>query len=111
MSKVMETIKTKAALLGKTIVLPEGEDSRVVEAAASAVKEGVAKVVLLGNPEEISASTVTGKTSIPNVPKLLTLANKTLTSDFLIKTLNQIYASFSSNLLYFYKRLLYNIIE
>jgi len=56
MSKVMETIKTKASLLGKTIVLPEGEDSRVVEAAASAVKEGVAKVVLLGNVEEIKAN-------------------------------------------------------
>ena len=56
MSNVMETIKSKAALLGKTIVLPEGEDSRVVEAAAAAVKEGVAKVVLLGNPEEIKAN-------------------------------------------------------
>ena len=56
MSNVMETIKKKAALLGKNIVLPEGEDSRVVEAAAAAVKEGVAKITLLGNPEEIKAN-------------------------------------------------------
>lgn len=53
MSKVMQDIKTKAALLNKHIVLPEGEDSRVVEAAAAAAKEGIARVTLLGNPEEI----------------------------------------------------------
>ena len=39
--------------LGKTIVLPEGEDKRVVEAACQVVKQGVAKIILLGNEEEI----------------------------------------------------------
>ena len=53
MSKVMESIKSRAALLGKHIVLPEGEDARVVTAAAAAVKEGIAKVTLIGNPDEI----------------------------------------------------------
>ena len=46
-------IKAKAAALKKHIVLCEGEDSRVVKAAAMAVKEGVAKITLLGNAEEI----------------------------------------------------------
>jgi len=59
MSNIMETIKSKASVLGKHIVLPEGEDSRVVVAAAAAVKEGIAKVTLLGNPEEIKKNNPT----------------------------------------------------
>lgn len=51
---VLENIKKQASLLNKNIVLPEGEDSRVVLAASLAVKEGLAKVTLLGNPEEIA---------------------------------------------------------
>ena len=46
MSKVLDNIKKRAAALGKTIVLPEGEDNRVVKAAAESVKEGIAKIVL-----------------------------------------------------------------
>ena len=40
MTKVLERIKERAAALHKHIVLPEGEDARVVRAAADAVKEG-----------------------------------------------------------------------
>lgn len=50
---VLEQIKSKAAALHKTIVLCEGEDSRVVRAAQMATEEGIAKIVLLGNAEEI----------------------------------------------------------
>lgn len=50
---VLEQIKLKASKLCKTIVLCEGEDSRVVQAAADATKEGIAKIVLLGNPDAI----------------------------------------------------------
>ena len=53
MANVLESIKLNARALNKNVVLPEGEDSRVVEAAAQAVKEGLAIVTLLGNPEEI----------------------------------------------------------
>ena len=41
MSNVLEIIKQKAQAKNKNIVLPEGEDSRVVKAAAEAVKEGL----------------------------------------------------------------------
>ena len=51
---VLENIKKQASALNKNIVLPEGEDSRVVLAASLAVKEGIAKVTLLGNPDEIA---------------------------------------------------------
>lgn len=44
--------RPKAASLKKTIVLCEGEDRRVVEAAAQITKEGIAKIVLIGNEEE-----------------------------------------------------------
>lgn len=53
MKNVLEQIKEKAKALKKTIVLCEGEDPRVVKAAADATKEGIAKIVLLGNEEEI----------------------------------------------------------
>ncbi len=49
---LLDEIKAKAAALKKTIVLCEGEDRRVVEAAAQITKEGIAKIVLIGNEEE-----------------------------------------------------------
>ena len=51
MAFVDELLK-KAKTLGKTIVLCEGEDKRVVEAASLIVKEGIAKIILIGNEEE-----------------------------------------------------------
>ncbi len=49
---LLDEIKAKAASLQKTIVLCEGEDKRVVEAAAQVTKEGIAKIILIGNEEE-----------------------------------------------------------
>ncbi|MBO7377615.1 MAG: phosphate acetyltransferase, partial [Clostridia bacterium] len=53
MTKVMKSILERASLLNKHIVLPEGEDARVVAAAAAAKSQGIANVTLLGDPEEI----------------------------------------------------------
>jgi phosphate acetyltransferase len=50
---VLKDIRERAAKHNKTIVLPEGYDDRIIEAAEMITKEGVAKVILLGNPEEI----------------------------------------------------------
>jgi phosphate acetyltransferase len=49
---LLDEIKAKAASLHKTIVLCEGEDKRVVEAAAEITKQGIAKIVLIGNEAE-----------------------------------------------------------
>lgn len=49
---LLDEIKAKAAKLGKTIVLCEGEDKRVIQAAAEITKQGIAKIVLIGNEEE-----------------------------------------------------------
>lgn len=48
----VKELESKAAKAGKKIVLCEGEDKRVVEAAAKIVKEGIAKIVLVGNEAE-----------------------------------------------------------
>ncbi|WP_392562156.1 phosphate acetyltransferase [Orbus sturtevantii] len=37
----------------KTIVLPEGDEPRTIKAAATCAERGIAKCVLLGNPDEI----------------------------------------------------------
>ena len=51
---VMREIKKKASALNKTIVLCEGEDARVVKAAADATEQEIAKIILLGDPEKIA---------------------------------------------------------
>lgn len=50
---VIEEIKKKASAINKKIVLCEGEDRRVVEAASICTQDKIARIVLLGNPEQI----------------------------------------------------------
>lgn len=52
MADLLEEIKKKAIAAKKTVVLCEGEDRRVVEAAAKITQEGIAKIVLIGNEAE-----------------------------------------------------------
>ncbi len=47
---ILEGFRKKAAGLGRTVVLPESHDERVVQAAARLLEEGICKVVLLGKP-------------------------------------------------------------
>ena len=49
----IDVIKEKARADKKTIVLPESEDRRVLEATETILKEGLANVVLIGNEEQI----------------------------------------------------------
>ena len=51
-----EDLKKRAGEKPRTIVLCEGEDKRVVEAAQRCVEEKVAKIVLLGKESEIRAA-------------------------------------------------------
>lgn len=48
-------IMRKARLNKKTIVLPEAEDARILEAASIILARGVANIVLLGEPETVKA--------------------------------------------------------
>ena len=51
---VIEKIKAKAKTDVKHIVLAEGSEPRTVQAAAKIVAEGLAKITLVGKPEEIA---------------------------------------------------------
>ena len=53
--EVMRTIITKASQKPKRVVFPEGDNTKVVEAARQLVEEGLARPILLGNPEIIEA--------------------------------------------------------
>ena len=50
---MIEHVWNKARMNKKCIVLPEGEEPRTVQAAAKVRDEGIAKPVLLGNPDVI----------------------------------------------------------
>ncbi len=52
--RFIDGIKAKAKENVKTIVLPETEDARTYEAAETILKEGTAKLVLVGSEEEIA---------------------------------------------------------
>ena len=49
----IQSIKEKARANLKTIVLPETQDLRTLEAAHTALKEGIAKIILIGDEKEI----------------------------------------------------------
>lgn len=54
MSKFIEALKERAKKDVKTIVLAEGEEVRAIKAAEIALKEGYAKIILVGNPDKIN---------------------------------------------------------
>ena len=51
--KFIENIKQRAKENIKTIILPEAEDERVLEAASKVVMQGFANIILLGNENKI----------------------------------------------------------
>ena len=51
--KFIENIKQRAKENIKTIILPESEDERVLEAASKVVMQGFANIILLGNENKI----------------------------------------------------------
>lgn len=53
---ILDVMIPMAREKGSTVVLPEGQDPRVITAAVKAAKEGVAKPIVLGTPDEISAA-------------------------------------------------------
>ncbi len=55
MSKFLDEVIAKAKSDIQTIVLPEGDDPRVVEAGVKAAKDGLAKIVILGSQETVAA--------------------------------------------------------
>ena len=59
MSDFLDRMKAAAKADKKTIVLPEGEDPRTIEAAKKIVEEDLANLVILGDPAQIDVPGVT----------------------------------------------------
>ena len=51
----IDAIMEKAKKANKTIVFPEGNDPRTIEAAAKLLTKGIVKVILIGNKEKLLA--------------------------------------------------------
>lgn len=52
---LFDKLKEKAIASKQRIVLPEGTEPRTLQAADKAIADGIAQVILLGNPQEIQA--------------------------------------------------------
>lgn len=65
--ELLEKIKENAKKQNKTIVLPEGTEERTIQAADQIIGEGIAKIVLIGNPAEIK--TLAEKYNLKNIDK------------------------------------------
>lgn len=63
----IEEMKKKASTSIKTIVLPEANDIRIIEAASIIKKEGFANIILLGNKEEIKKIAIDNSIDISNI--------------------------------------------
>lgn len=68
MSAFLDSMVSRAQQNKKTIVLPEGDDVRTLEAAQEVLKAGIADVVLLGNPDTMKESgfDLTGASLVDN---------------------------------------------
>ncbi len=53
MADIAERIRERARALQKTIVLPESEDERTLRAAADAMKRQIARIILIGQPDDV----------------------------------------------------------
>ena len=59
MSEFLDRMKAAAKADRKKIVLPEGEDPRTIAAARQIVDEGIAELVILGDPAKVNVPGVT----------------------------------------------------
>ncbi len=65
--ELLEKIKENARKYSKRIVLPEGTEERTLKAADEIIAEGIAQVILLGNPAQIQA--LAEKFNLKNISK------------------------------------------
>jgi phosphate acetyltransferase len=64
---LLQELKNRARANTQRIVLPEGEDERVVQAAAQITQEGFAKAILLGKPSALETTAATTGHSLKGV--------------------------------------------
>ena len=86
MSQIMDEIKLKAKKRGKTIVLPEADDMRILQATDIILREGIANVILIGSLDEINK--LSGKLHLEGV-KVIDPHQSDLTDSF-VKSLYEL---------------------
>src|ERR1700686_5179707 len=64
---LIEKLKARARTRPQRIVLPEGEDSRIVAAAAAITREGFAKITLLGRKPIIESVAADLRAPLTNI--------------------------------------------
>ena len=64
---LVDQIKEKAKKSLQTVVLPESYDERMLDAAEKIVEQGLAKVIILGNPADVSAVAASRGVSLSGV--------------------------------------------
>ncbi len=64
---LLEQIKQRAKTYNKTIALPEGEEERTLKAADKILAEGIANLILIGNPQRIKE--MAGEFGLKNIEK------------------------------------------
>ena len=64
---MIEQVKVKARQCVKTIVLPEGDEPRTVQAAVKIVQEKIARPILLGDPARVKAVAVEKGVDVSNI--------------------------------------------
>ncbi|MEM7344391.1 MAG: phosphate acetyltransferase [Chloroflexota bacterium] len=50
---IIEQLQTKAKAIGATVVLPEGDDPRIIQAATLLSQAGIVQPIILGQPDQI----------------------------------------------------------
>ena len=77
----MEKIRNKARKLKRTVVLPEGEEERSIRAADIILREKIADLILIGDPETIERKSEQWKLDISRA-KLMNPAKSKFVHDF-----------------------------
>ena len=64
---IIADFKQKAAKLNGCVVLPESNDIRTLRAAESIIREGLAKVILVGNPDKVNQTASAEKIKLTGI--------------------------------------------
>lgn len=68
---LIDTLRDRAKAASKRIVLPEGEDARILKAAAHLAESGIATPILLGRPNRIREKADTEGIRLPHTIKII----------------------------------------
>jgi phosphate acetyltransferase len=67
---IISSFKEKVKQRNLSVVLPEGRDERIIEAALRLSTEGIARPIVLGKPEQIEAATEKAGVGLDGIPTI-----------------------------------------